>query len=253
VARIRYLKPDFFKDEDIKDLPFWIRIFFAGLWCQADKEGRLEDRPERLKIEIMPYDKIDPEKALQELASQKRVSKRPYIIRYEDNGNHYIQILSWNRHQKPHHTETESIIPPPPSNLARQTSNGYITVNEPIDASNKSVQLPRNGDGEGKGNGDLYIGPADPLSQTEIDKKFEEFWSAYPREGRHAKKESRVKFGALVKRGELLDFVKGFHGYLDFLKHQKVKNQFDQRPMYAKTFLGERWKEFIDFKFEAPL
>lgn len=86
-----------------------------------------------------------------------------------------------------------------------------------------------------------------------IEKKFKEFWSAYPKEGRHGKKESLVKFGALVKRGELLEFVKGFHGYLDFLKHQKIKNQFDQRPMYAKTFLGERWREFIDFKFEAPL
>ena len=96
-------------------------------------------------------------------------------------------------------------------------------------------------------------GRSGPLSEPETNTKFEEFWSAYPKEGRHGKKESRVKFGALIKRGELQDFVKGFHGYLDFLKHQKVSNHFDQRPMYAKTFLGERWREFIEFKYEAPL
>jgi len=91
------------------------------------------------------------------------------------------------------------------------------------------------------------------ISEEEIDKKFDEFWTAYPREGRLAKKESRIKFGALVKRGELAEFIKGFHGYLDFLKHQKLKNNFAQTPMYAKTFLNGRWSEFVGFKFDPDL
>jgi len=86
-----------------------------------------------------------------------------------------------------------------------------------------------------------------------IEEKFAEFWTAYPREGRLAKKESRIKFGALVKRGELAEFIKGFHGYLDFLKHQKIKKNFDQTPMYAKTFINGRWSEFVDFKYEPSL
>jgi threonine dehydratase len=40
---------------------------------------------------------------------------------------------------------------------------------------------------------------------------------------------------------------------LDFLKHQKIAKNFDQTPLYAKTFLNGRWREYIDFKFEAPL
>ena len=90
-----------------------------------------------------------------------------------------------------------------------------------------------------------------PLSESEIDEKFKEFWTAYPREGRLAKKESRVKFGALVKLGELAEFIKGFHGYLDYLKHQKINKDFDQTPLYAKTFLGDRWREFIGFEFKS--
>jgi hypothetical protein len=86
-----------------------------------------------------------------------------------------------------------------------------------------------------------------------LEKKFQEFWSAYPKEGRLARKESRVKFGAIVKRGALTEFVQGFHGYLDYLKHQRTDNGFDQRPMYAKTFLNGRWEEFVGFKYEAQL
>ena len=101
----------------------------------------------------------------------------------------------------------------------------------------------------------LSLSPSsfESIPEQEIEEKFSEFWAAYPREGRLAKKESRIKFGALVKRGELAEFIKGFHGYLDFLKHQKVKKNFAQTPMYAKTFLNGRWSEFVDFKFEPEL
>ena len=107
------MKPGFFKDEDIAELPFSVRLFFCGLWTQADKRGRLEDRPKRLKIEIIPYDNFDIEKALQLLAQKKKGSNRPFIIRYEIEGEKYIQIVGWSKHQRPHHTEVDSIIPPP--------------------------------------------------------------------------------------------------------------------------------------------
>jgi len=148
LARIRYLKPDFFKDEDIAELPFETRLVFAGLWCQADREGRLEDRPKRLKVEIMPYDDIDIEKQLQLLANSKKNSNRPFIVRYEINGEKYIQILNFSKHQKFHSTEKESEIPPynPPlkgkgkgkgnikgKGSVQKDSRGYIHVKDTLD------------------------------------------------------------------------------------------------------------------------
>ena len=140
--RIRYLKPDFFKDEDLAELPFECRLLYAGLWNFADKEGRLEDRHIRLKAEIFPYDKVDVEKCLGLLTKPKNGSGQPFIQRYQLSGNKYIQILNWHKHQKPHHTEKESAIPPaPPLNLkgmekgmenqheaSTELSNGEITV-----------------------------------------------------------------------------------------------------------------------------
>ena len=81
MARIRYLKPDFFRDEDLAELPHWIRLLYAGLWSIADKEGRLEDRPKRIKIDIFPYDKVDICEGLDKLVATKS-SGRPYIQRY---------------------------------------------------------------------------------------------------------------------------------------------------------------------------
>lgn len=124
MARIRYIKPDFFKDEDLAELPFETRLFFAGLWTQADKEGRLEDRPKRLKVELMPYDNADIEKMLQELANHKKDSGCPFIMRYEVNGQRYIQILAWKKHQRPHHTEKISEIPPAPPLMEKGMGKG---------------------------------------------------------------------------------------------------------------------------------
>jgi hypothetical protein len=109
VARIRYLKPEFFSDEDIAELPFETRLFYQGLWCFADKEGRLEYRPKYFKVSIFPYDKVDIEKCLNQLSNHK-----PFIQIYEVDEKKYIQILKWNDHQSPHHTEKNSIFPPAP-------------------------------------------------------------------------------------------------------------------------------------------
>ena len=107
MARSRNIKPGFFLDENLASLDPLARILFAGLWCMADKEGRLEDRPARIKVQVLPYDNCDIGKYLDEL----RLFREPYIHRYEVDGKRYIQIVNWERHQNPHKNESDSIIP----------------------------------------------------------------------------------------------------------------------------------------------
>ena len=52
MARARSLKPGFFRNADLVELPMEARLMFAGLWVLADREGRLEDRPKQIKIDI---------------------------------------------------------------------------------------------------------------------------------------------------------------------------------------------------------
>lgn len=114
MPRIRGLKPDTFKDEDLAILPIEVRYFFMGLWCYSDKQGRLEDRPKFLKAELFAYDDFDVEAAL-ELLANPQIPDRPnkvFIRRYTVNGRKYLDIPNFLKHQRPHHTEKASVIPP---------------------------------------------------------------------------------------------------------------------------------------------
>lgn len=107
MARARNIKPGFYKNEDLAECTIWARYIFPGLWMLADREGRLEDRPKRIKGELVPFDTIEIVPLLNELA------ERGFILRYEVNGAKYIQILNFERHQNPHHREAPSTIPKP--------------------------------------------------------------------------------------------------------------------------------------------
>ena len=121
MARIRYLHPDFFKDEDVAELSYEARLFFCGLWCYSDKAGRLRDSARRLQVEILPYCNINTEDLLETLARPKTGSGLSFILRYEIEGIRFIQILNWDKWQSPHHTEKDSLIPAP-------IDNRYVSV-----------------------------------------------------------------------------------------------------------------------------
>lgn len=107
MARARNIKPGLYKNEDLAECSIWARYLFAGLSTVADREGRLEDRPKRIKGELLPYDSQDVEPLLKELAA------RDFVLRYEIGGIKYIQIRTFHLHQSPHYSEKASVIPPP--------------------------------------------------------------------------------------------------------------------------------------------
>lgn len=105
--RARNIKPGFFENEDLHELPVSARLMFIGMWCMADREGRIEDRPKKIKLQLMPYDDIDTEKLLSDLAVSG------FITRYSVNGCRFIQIENFLKHQHPHPNEKPSVIPSP--------------------------------------------------------------------------------------------------------------------------------------------
>jgi hypothetical protein len=138
MARIRYLNPEFFVDDDLKDLDFCARLFFTGLWCYADKAGRLVYKPEKLKVQIMPYDNIDVLAILQQLSKPKR-SGVPFILIYGEPKNQYIQITGWEKYQHPHHTEKESTLPAP--NTLKSTTKRKIKIKRKRSVHEASTRL----------------------------------------------------------------------------------------------------------------
>ncbi|MCX5971750.1 MAG: hypothetical protein NTV14_09680 [Coprothermobacterota bacterium] len=111
--RARAIKPGFFKNEGLAACSQAARLLFVGLWLLADREGRLEDRPKRIEAEIFPYEEVNVEELLNELAVN-RDGNGAFIRRYIVEGHRYIAIVNFIRHQYPHKNEQKSIIPAPP-------------------------------------------------------------------------------------------------------------------------------------------
>jgi hypothetical protein len=107
MARSRNLKPGFFKNEALAELPPLTRLLFSGLWCIADREGRLEDRPKRIRAELLPYDDGSVDAMLDEL------HQAGFILRYQHGEQRFIQVVNFTKHQNPHVREPESTIPAP--------------------------------------------------------------------------------------------------------------------------------------------
>jgi hypothetical protein len=198
MPRLRTLKYEFFTNDTLADLPFSTRLLFAGLWCIADREGKLLDRPKRIKALLFPYDAVPVNRALTALAAAG------FIERYEVDGERYIRVTTFNRHQNPHRDEARSRLPNPPT----PSPNG--TVPAPEEHCACTVLAPekhsnsRAGSGEGgvgSGEGGVPLGQQEamvaidtsrvasrrgPARALDPDPDFTAWWAVYPRHDRAA-------------------------------------------------------------------
>lgn len=100
MPRIRTVKPELFKHEDLYgaevacQLP--LRVAFVALFGCCDREGRFQWRPQRLKIEMLPYDDVDMAQVLDALVSHgflKNISTLVSVMAVFRLG-HVINILT---------------------------------------------------------------------------------------------------------------------------------------------------------------
>lgn len=105
MPRSRNIKPGFFTNEVLGEQPPLARLLFAGLWTLCDRDGRCEDRPKKIKAEVLPYDDCDVDALL------ARLQAAGFIARYVADGQRVIQVLAWDKHQNPHVKEAASTLP----------------------------------------------------------------------------------------------------------------------------------------------
>ena len=120
MARIRTVKPEFFKDyklfraEQDADLP--LRLAYEGLWCTADREGRFEWIPEQIKIDVLPFDDVSFTRVLDALVT------RGFVVKYRVDDVIFGWIPNFTKHQVVNNRERASDLPEPNENniLARE-------------------------------------------------------------------------------------------------------------------------------------
>ena len=137
MARARNIKPALFKNELLGVADPLITLLFESLWCLADREGRLEDRPLRIKAETFPY-----REGLDINGYLTWLQRMDFIIRYTVNGQALIQIVNFKKHQAPHNTEKASELPPIEAGTLIPCGSQEITVNTPLSHGEKTEALP---------------------------------------------------------------------------------------------------------------
>jgi hypothetical protein len=143
-VRARNIKPGFFDNEDLAEGGPCAQVLFEGLWCLADREGRLENRPMRIKAKVFPY--YDPKEYGGKDVNDLLIflAEKRFIRFYAVDGLNLISILNFTKHQSPHSTERQSNLPPaaePPTSHIEPTVNyeeptgvhSELTVNPPLD------------------------------------------------------------------------------------------------------------------------
>jgi hypothetical protein len=98
--RIRSIKPEFWRSNDIAALSLEARLIFIGLWSYVDDNGVGIDDEKIIAAELFALeDDVNAWRATVSRATRELAS-RALVTRYTVAGRRYMHITSWDRHQK---------------------------------------------------------------------------------------------------------------------------------------------------------
>lgn len=167
MARIRSIKPEFFKHEGLQaaeaktGLP--LRLAFIGLWTLADREGRFRWRPRVIATDLFPFDGYDMAAILDALLAAG------FVERYEVAGEVYGCIPTFLKHQRPHPHEAKSTLPCREMSRQVMTSPDFSTAGTES-GSGKGRERGLEGKGAGEGKAEPgRAGPGGPAPGPETD------------------------------------------------------------------------------------
>lgn len=231
MARSRNIKPSFFQNDLLAEIHPLGRLLFAGLWTVADRSGRLEDRPKRIKASVLPYDDIDTDTLLNQLA------EKGFINRYNICGNAFIEIKNFIKHQNPHCREPESTIPAPDEFAAitilasdKHCAGTVQALDEHSSGRADSLNLIP----------DSFHQASSRPANIEEPNGFKEFWAEYPKK---AGKSDAIKAWQKLKPSRNL-VIEIMAGLATHKASKKWADGFIKDP--AGWLNGRRWEDEIE-------
>jgi len=216
MARSRNIKPAFFLNEQLVELPYSTRLLFIGLWCLADREGRLENRPKKIKMQLFPADDLDITEALLGLYSER------LITLYTIDSIKYIQINGFSKHQNPHHKEAESVIPV------------CDLPDKPEALPSKNVLIPDS----------LNLIPDPGLPEKtlvpSVKSRFLDFYSVYPKKKDKSKAEQAWKKNKLDEKADLI-----INDVINRIENESSWQDKQFIPLPTTYINGKRWEDDV--------
>lgn len=188
--RIRSIKPEFWRSQDISRLPRDVRLLFAGLWSYVDDNGVGVDDHRAIAADLFAYDE-DPREArefvrdgLARLSDDTLTSDGvPLVVRYEVAGKSLLFISKWDKHQRIDKPARPRFPRPEPATSDYRTprEDPRPSQEDIATLSRHSRDTPATGTGEQGSRGAGEKPTRSPRSGEQRPEGFEAFWTAYPR------------------------------------------------------------------------
>lgn len=102
--RIRSIKPEFWRSDDIVALDVFTRLLFIGLWSYVDDHGRGRYNVQLITADLFALD--SPHEALANVSrGLQKLAATGLIVLYEVAGKCYFHIATWTKHQRVDHPQ----------------------------------------------------------------------------------------------------------------------------------------------------
>lgn len=163
--RIRSIKPEFWRSDDVNELRIEDRLLFIGLWSYVDDNGVGIDRHSSICADLFAHDlSVSPHDTLMRVQEGlSRLHALGVIVRYSVGSKDYLEIANWSKHQK--------INRPSPGRYPRSEAAEAVN-HEPLTESSLNDHEPsRPGAGEqgNRGTGEQGTSSSEIASDPEPD------------------------------------------------------------------------------------
>lgn len=268
MLRSRIIKPGFFTNDVLSELEPLCRLLFIGLWCMADREGRIIYRPKKIKIEILPYDDCNIENYIKILSDKKFI----FLYKPQKSEEILIQINNWHKHQHLHPREAESTLSAftstdtytftststytytaqpcktDASTLHQSCMNDASLMQEPC-VKNQAPPLSAVAD-------DIYKNKipvvkfvkSKKLKKSYIE-EFERNWDIYPHRVDDNKEKGRKKWEEKINEGEAIENLSS--SVINYKKYTEINSIEEQFLIKFSNFIENNdYKSFIAPNFD---
>jgi len=233
MARIRSIKPDFWKSESIARLPIRTRLTFIALWSYVDDNGVGRDNEKLIAAELYPLED-DPREAVEMVREDLAIlARESRVCRYEVDGKRFLSVVNWSEHQKIDRPNKARYPQPDAEGAEPVTCDDAAPREDAAQPSRKSRAVTSSGEGSRE------QGAGKKEQDAALAAEFDTFYALYPR--KEAKGAAAKAYAAARKSTDDATILAGLKAQLP--KYATTERKFI--PLPASWLNAERWADDV--------
>jgi hypothetical protein len=220
--RIRSIKPEFWRSEDITSLSVETRLLFIGLWSYVDDNGVGVDSDKIITADLFANE--DEVNEWRDLVSRglHELASRALVTRYTVSGKPFLYVNGWPKHQKIDRPSKARY--PMPDEADAPVIVGLQPVLDAPSTHPRETASPGAVD-QGSSGSVENLRSAQPSPPD----RFAEFWEVFPKHV--AKQAAERRWKVLIARGvDPSAIIAGAAAYADEVRRDHKERQFIKQP-----------------------